>query len=126
MSIKIKKMMIKDCRYLISIQNLSKTSFNFSHIVQTVEFTSDIIFLLKKQLNCRITNKSYRLNYVKSNQNTLQLLDLLSQIVYIICFINITHKTKNIYWSLIKCKRKMRVVLKTELYLYKFDIKKLH
>lgn len=118
--------MIKDCRYLISTQNLPKASLNFSYIVQTVKFTSDIIFLLKKQLNCRITNKFYRLNYVKSNQNTLQLLDLLSQIVYTICFINVTHKAKNIYWSLIKCKQEMRLVLTAELYIYKFDIKKLH
>jgi hypothetical protein len=47
--------------------------------------------------------------------------NLHSQIDYVVCLINDDHKTNVIHWSFIKCKRVIRSVLATELYVMTND-----
>ena len=73
--------------------------FNFFQAIQTVKFILDNIAMLNKRLQWQITNKYQGFRYIKSNQETLQLVvfsnflfannkDMLLQIGYVICLEN--------------------------------------
>lgn len=80
--IKALKIMIKDCKYLIFVQNLPKASFNLSCSAQNVKFIIDIdtvqFVIFMKSLFMAIINLS-------------------SQISYIICLANTTSKANIMY-----------------------------
>lgn len=91
--------------------------------------------MLNKRLQQQITNKFQRLHYIKLDQDTFQLIvftdssfannkNMLLQIGYVICFVDIASKRNIIYQFFIKCKQVTRSVLAVQLYekVYRFDI----
>jgi hypothetical protein len=86
-------------------------------------------------LQWQINNQIKKLQYVKLNQLSLQLMifndsffannrDLFSQIDYVICLNNSINTTNILHWFLIKCKRITRNVLTIELFamIHDFDV----
>jgi hypothetical protein len=112
----------------------SKTSFDLSFAVQSIEISSENITTLNKRLQWQIDNHSRDLRYVKLDSTKLQLViftnssfannrDLFSQINYVICFADSKH-ANIVHWSSVKCKRVTRRVLAAELYalVHDFDL----
>ncbi len=109
----------------------SKTSFNLSFAVQSIEISSKDIATLNKWLQWQIDNDIKKFKYVKFNFVNLQLMiftnssftnnrDLFSQIDYVICLTNSKH-VNIVHWSSIKCKRVTRSVLAAKLYAFAHD-----
>ena len=113
----------------------SETSFDLSYAAQSIEYTSDDISQLNKRLAWQLTNKSKKFKYVRLHQNFFQLIvfcdvffvnnrDFSSQIGYVVCLTDKTGTANLIHWSSIKCKRVIKSVLASELYVmsHVFDI----
>ena len=113
----------------------SEISFDLSYAAQSTEYTPDDISQLNKRLTWQLINKSRRFKYVRLHQNFFQLIvfcdvffvnnrDLSSQIDYVICLTDKTGTANLIHWSSIKCKRIIKNVLTSKLYVmnHVFDI----
>ena len=120
--------------YLASICQ-PEVFFDLSYAVQSIEYIFDDISQLNKRLAWQLINKSKKLKYVRFHQNFFQLIvfcdvffvnnrDFFSQIDYVICLTNKTGTANFIHWSSIKCKRIIKNVLTSKLYVmnHVFDI----
>ena len=120
--------------YFASICQL-EVFFDLFYAVQSTEYTPDDINQLNKRLVWQLINKSKKLKYVRLHQNFFQIIvfcdvffvnnrDLSSQIGYVVCLTDKTDTTNFIHWSSIKCKRIIKNVLASELYVMShfFDI----
>ncbi len=122
--------------YLTSICQF-EASFDLSHAAQFTDWTfcQDDVIALNKRLQWQINNQIRKLQYVKLNQASLQLVifsdsffannrDLSSQIDYVICLIDSINTTNILHWFSIKCKRITRSVLAIEFFamIHDFDV----
>lgn len=123
--------------YLVSICQL-EALFDLFYANPSTKFFLNNITILNKKFKCHINNKFQRLNYIKLNQNSRQLVlfinssfannkDLFLQIGFIICIANLVSKASIIYWSFIKYKQISWTIFATELceMAHGFDIKAL-
>ena len=110
----------------------SKISFDFSFVVQTINFKKKNARILNRRLQWQIDNYVRKLQFVQLNRESLKLIifidesfannfDLIFQIDYVICLTDATNKTNIIHWFSVKCKRVIRSILISELYVMIHD-----
>ncbi len=136
----IKKMIISKDQYVVQrakevyivIVSQLETSFDFFFDTQVNNSKEKDAKRLNQWLQWQLNNSKRELRFVQLNLNQLKLMiftdaafvntsNLHSQIDYVVCLINDDHKTNVIHWSFIKCKRVIRSVLATELYVMTND-----
>ena len=112
--------------YFASICQL-EVSFDLFYAVQSIEYTFNDISQLNKRLTWQLINKSKKFKYVRLHQNSFQLVvfcnaffvnnrDLSFQIGYVVCLTDKSGTANLIHWTNIKCKRVIKNVLASELY----------
>lgn len=100
--------------------------FDLFYANQSIKFFFNNITTLNKKLKWHINNKFQRLNHIKLNQNSHQLVffinssfannkDLFLQIGFVIYIANLVSKASIIYWSFIKYKQISRTILAAKL-----------
>ena len=105
------------------------------YVTQTIEIRSNDITFLNKKLQWQLNNKFRKLKYVQFDQNILRFViftnssfannrNLFFQIDYVICLIDESGHVNFVHWCFIKCKRIIRNVLTSELYvmIHEFDV----
>lgn len=123
--------------YIVTICQL-EAAFDFSFAAQTINSDEKNIQTLNKRLIWQMKNFNRDLKFVSLDQKTLRLIifcdvsfannrDHSSQIEYVICLVDeddiiiITCRVNIVHWSFIKCKRIIRSVLASELYVMTHD-----
>ncbi len=117
----------------IAIMIQSKAAFDLFLAAQDINSKEEDIKRLNKRLQWQLDHSIRELNFVSLNINSLKLMiyidasfanvNLHSQIDYVICLIDDLNKANIIHWFSTKCKRVIRSVLTTELYvmIHEFD-----
>jgi hypothetical protein len=104
-----------------------EAAFDLSTAAQAIDPTDDDVKALNKRLIWQLENAARGIQFVKLDQESLQLLvftdasfannkDLSSQIGFVIALADGTGRANLLHWSSVKCKRVTRSVLASELY----------